>query len=127
MDLGIHVIGDLRDCDATLIDDLDYVKNSLFVAAESLSVTLIADSFHKFSPQGVTGILSIAESHISVHTWPEVSFAAIDIFTCGTKFDPMLAAYLLSEKFRSQDPEYTVLNRGTGLTVTESQFSNQEL
>ena len=123
LDLGIHVIADLRQCDASLIDDLDYVKHSLHSAAETLAVTLIAESFHKFSPQGVTGILSIAESHISVHTWPETLFAAIDIFTCGTNFDPLKAAHFLSDKFECQSPEFTVLHRGAGLGISAPNIS----
>ena len=121
VDLGIHVIADLRLCDSTLIDDIAYVRECLYDAAERLSVTVIGESFHRFAPQGVTGILSIAESHISVHTWPEASFAAIDIFTCGVAFDPTEAAHFLSDIFGIKDPEFTIIGRGSGLTVNASE------
>ncbi len=115
--LGIHVIADLKQCDPLLIDDIEYVRDTLYEAAETLSVSVIGESFHKFSPQGVTGILSIAESHISVHTWPEALFVAIDIFTCGIKFDPNQTAIWLGSKFKSEDFDITVIDRGAGLAL----------
>ena len=75
-------------------------------------MTILSESFHKFAPQGVTGILSIAESHFSIHTWPEYAYAAVDIFTCGDAFDPFRAADLIIQRLSSQDPEVVEVKRG---------------
>ena len=77
-----------------------------------MGVTVLSDHFHQFSPQGVTGIISIAESHISIHTWPEFGYAAVDIFTCGTSFEPRQAADYIAGELRSNDPEVTEVERG---------------
>ena len=81
-------------------------------AALESGATIVGKSFHKFSPMGVTGILSISESHISVHTWPELGYAAADIFTCGEEFKPMNAAHLLIERLGCKDPHITEIKRG---------------
>ena len=86
--------------------------------AEDVGATIIGESFHHFSPQGVTGILAIAESHISIHTWPEYGYAAADIFSCGTTFRPMEAANKLAEALGSRSPEIQEIQRG--LSVEEA-------
>ena len=81
-------------------------------AAAEVGATVIDDIFHQFSPQGVTGVVAIAESHLCIHTWPEYGYAAVDIFTCGDGFDPTQAAQLLIKRLRSKDPEIQELPRG---------------
>ena len=81
-------------------------------AAEAIGAHIVGQSFHKFSPQGVTGVLSIAESHLSIHTWPEYSYAAADLFTCGNDIDPQIAANILIEKLDSKEPEQRIIRRG---------------
>jgi|TARA_B110000263_G_C15115760_1_gene421949 S-adenosylmethionine decarboxylase len=115
VDLGIHVLIELKECNPVLLNDLDYVKEALINASTDLGATIVGESFHKFSPQGVTGILAIAESHISVHTWPEFCYAAADIFTCGSSFNPIDVAYLIAKKFESSNPEMTTVKRGIGM------------
>ena len=110
--LGLHLLLELKECNPQLLDDLDYVRNALYGAAEGVRAHVIGESFHQFSPQGVTGILSIAESHISIHTWPEYSYAAADIFTCGSTFQPQDAAQILIDLFESKAPEITEVRRG---------------
>ena len=65
-----------------------------------------------FSPFGVSGVVIIAESHLSVHTWPELGYAAVDLFTCGNKCDPKVAYEFLKKKFNSKNASFTQLNRG---------------
>jgi S-adenosylmethionine decarboxylase proenzyme len=60
----------------------------MLTAAIKCGAVILGDSFHRFSPQGVSGVVVIAESHLSVHTWPEYGYAAVDVFTCGTTVDP---------------------------------------
>lgn len=81
-------------------------------AAEETGATVIGKIFHQFSPQGVTGVVAIAESHLCIHTWPEFSYAAVDIFTCGENFDPTEAAKLIIADLESADSEITEIERG---------------
>ena len=118
--LGIHVLLELRECDPQLLDDLVYIREQLLNAAATVDAHVIGESFHQFSPQGVTGILSIAESHISIHTWPEHGYAAADIFTCGDQTKPDRAAAYIIAALRCQDPEITQIRRGLdGANVTD--------
>ncbi len=110
--LGSHVLLELRDCNSTLLNDLDYIRQAMLTAANDVGATVVGESFHRFTPQGVTGILAIAESHISIHTWPELSYAAADIFTCGSTFSPMDAASRLAEQLECRDPEFKEIERG---------------
>ena len=110
--LGLHLLLELKECNPQLLNDLDYTRESLIQTAKKLGAHVVGESFHQFSPQGVTGILSIAESHISIHTWPEFGYAAADIFTCGSTFRPSDAADLLIKRFESQNPETTEVCRG---------------
>jgi S-adenosylmethionine decarboxylase proenzyme len=103
---------ELGDCNPKLLNDLEYVKKTMISAAEAIGATIVGQSFHKFSPQGVTGVLAIAESHLSIHTWPEYSYAAADLFTCGNDIDPKIAANILIEKLDSKKPEQRIIRRG---------------
>ena len=110
--LGRHVILDLKQCPADILDDLPYIQSTLIEAATSIGATVVGETFHKFSPQGVTGVVAIAESHICIHTWPEFQFAAADIFTCGEGFDPHAAAQHIIAKLKAVDATITELERG---------------
>ena len=110
--LGIHLLLELKDCNPKLLDDLDYIRNAMRLAADDLGVHVVGESFHRFSPQGVTGILSIAESHISIHTWPEYGYAAADVFTCGSAMMPARAARMLAELLESKCQDVTEVRRG---------------
>ena len=113
--LGIHLLLELKECNPKLLNDLDFIRKALSDTARDVGATVVGESFHRFSPQGVTGILAIAESHISIHTWPEFGYAAADIFACGTAFLPRQAAGILAEKLESQDPEIIEVSRGATL------------
>ena len=120
--LGTHVLLELRECDSQLLDDLSYIRQELLRAAATVDAHVVGESFHQFTPQGVTGILSIAESHISIHTWPEHGYAAADIFTCGDQTTPERAAAYIVAALRCQDPEITQVRRGpNGARVVELQ------
>ncbi len=120
--LGTHVLLELRDCDPELLDDLEYIRKELLAAAAEVGAHVVGESFHQFAPQGVTGILSIAESHISIHTWPELGYAAADIFTCGDQTMPDRAAQSVVAALRCQDPQITQIRRGlSGARVAQLQ------
>ena len=110
--LGTHLLLELKSCNPELLDDLPYLRNALMEAAEETGATIIGESFHQFSPQGVTGVVAIAESHLCIHTWPEFGYAAVDIFTCGAGFRPRDAAKLVVRSLESEDHSITEIERG---------------
>ena len=79
--LGSHLLLELKDCNPDLLNDLSFLRRSMIETAQDVGATIVGESFHHFSPQGVTGILAIAESHISIHTWPEYGYAAAVSYT----------------------------------------------
>ena len=103
---------ELKECNRELLDDLTYIRNAMIEAADGIGAHVLGESFHRFHPQGVTGILALAESHLCIHTWPEYGYASADIFTCGTSIDPQLAAQILIQRLRSAEPAVTELRRG---------------
>ena len=96
-----HILFDLKDCPFKLLDDARFVRNSLFHASLLSESEIIKIDFHKFHPQGVTAFAMLADSHISIHTWPEKGVAVCDIFTCGDGCQPELAVEYLSEWLES--------------------------
>ena len=110
--LGRHIILDLTECRVDLLDDLPFIRQSLIEAAISTGATIVGQTFHKFAPQGVTGVVAIAESHVCIHTWPEYGYAAVDIFTCGDNFDPHEAAQFIVDKLQAGSHSLTELSRG---------------
>ena len=102
-----HILFELRGCPSELLDDVEFVVLSLQVSSVHANSELIDINFHKFEPQGVTGLALLADSHISIHTWPEKGLAICDIFTCGVDSTPELAVEYLSKQFQSLDTTYT--------------------
>ena len=96
-----HILFDLKDCPFKLLDDARFVRNSLFHASLLSESEIIKIDFHKFHPQGVTAFAMLADSHISIHTWPEKGIAKCDIFSCNSNNDPMLAIEYLKERFQT--------------------------
>ena len=110
--LGLHLLLDLRECNPSLLDNLNHIRLAMLRAAQDAGAHVIGESFHQFSPQGVTGILAIAESHITIHTWPEYGYAAADIFTCGSAFQARKVAGILVDELECRDPVITEVTRG---------------
>ena len=102
-----HILFELRGCPRKLLDDPEFVVLALQVSSVHANSNLIDINFHKFEPQGVTGLALLADSHISIHTWPEKGLAMCDIFTCGVDSTPELAVEYLSKQFQSLDTTYT--------------------
>jgi S-adenosylmethionine decarboxylase proenzyme len=78
-----HFLLELNGVNSKILDNLEYIQEGMVSCVRESGATYINDNFHKFSPQGVSGIILIAESHVSIHTWPESEYAALDVFTCG--------------------------------------------
>ena len=110
--LSTHLLIELNDCSSELLDDLNGIRTALIETTKIMGVTIVGETFHRFSPYGVTGVLAIAESHICVHTWPEHNYAAVDIFTCGNSGSAQEGAQYLISQFESQDPKIKVIERG---------------
>ena len=106
-----HILFDLIDCPSDLLDDEDFVRLSTWTAAKKSKSELINISCHKFDPQGVTALAMLAESHLSIHTWPEKNIAKCDIFTCGEKCLPELAVQYLTEAFKAVETTYQEYER----------------
>jgi S-adenosylmethionine decarboxylase len=81
--LATHILLDLHGVDPRLLDDVDALKAALFAAVSAAGATALRTVHHKFHPQGASVVILVAESHLSIHTWPEKAYAAVDIFTCG--------------------------------------------
>ncbi len=101
-DFGKHYLIDLRECDPEIIKSVDPTREIVMRAAKECGATILSDHFHQFQPMGVSGVVLIAESHISIHTWPESGFAAADIFTCG-EMKPQVAIDIMREGFRAKE------------------------
>lgn len=81
--LGLHLIVELQGCDPEGLNDVDFLRQGLRNAATAGGLHVVALDMHAFAPHGVTGVALLSESHISIHTWPELRYAAVDIFSCG--------------------------------------------
>jgi S-adenosylmethionine decarboxylase len=81
--IGRHLIAEFYRCNKPVLDDCQAIELAMLQAAEKINATVVGHCFHRYSPQGVSGTVLIAESHLSVHTWPEQAYAAVDIYTCG--------------------------------------------
>ncbi|MBH5328282.1 adenosylmethionine decarboxylase [Eikenella sp. S3360] len=109
---GCHGLLDLYGCPPALLRDEGYLKNALCQAAERIGATVLDSRFHTFGGEGgVTGVLLLAESHISIHTWPEHGFAALDVFLCGSLL-PESAKSLLEQALQAGRAVWQVLQRG---------------
>lgn len=106
-----HFLVELFGCDAQLLDDAQALRALLCSAAEAAGARVVAEVFHPFAPHGVTGVVVIEESHLSIHTWPETGYAAVDFYTCGDA-RPERAIELLSGKLLATRVEVLEVARG---------------
>ncbi len=81
--LGRHLIVEYADCNCELLNDIDFLEEQMNESVRVAGATIVSSKFHRYNPQGVSGVIVIAESHLSIHTWPEYGYAAVDFFTCG--------------------------------------------
>ena len=110
--LGKHLLLELKGCDKEVLNDLSFLKGILLAAAGEAGATVLGESFHKFNPQGVSGVVIIAESHLFIHTWPEYGYAAVDIFTCGDSVQPERAVEILIRKLGAKNHSILEMSRG---------------
>lgn len=111
--LGRHVLAEMYNCDPEILNDHERIEDILVAGAKEAKATVVKSVFHKFNPHGVSGVVVIAESHMSIHTWPEYGFAALDLFTCGEEINPWIAFEYISKKIKSQNYTTMEVNRGS--------------
>lgn len=108
---GRHLLVEYYDCDKSMLDNLEAIEALFIKAAKAADASIVQSTFHRFAPQGVSGVVVIEESHLSIHTWPEHGYAAVDFYTCGAS-DPEKAHPVLCDGLGSKRFEMMVINRG---------------
>lgn len=98
-----HILFTLKGCLSDELNDEGFIRDIMYQASIWANSTFIGLHSHKFSPQGVTAIVLLAESHISIHTWPEKGMAVCDIFTCGDHTDPQVGVDYMKMVLEAQD------------------------
>ena len=109
---GTQWIIELYQCNFEILNDEQAVQSVMIAAAEAARATVVNHCFHRFAPQGVSGVVVISESHLAVHTWPEYGYCAIDLFTCSEDIEHDNAVRVLKEGFQSKEEKVFVLERG---------------
>ena len=110
--LGRHVLIEFYGCPKNIIEDNKLIEKLMNEAADYSGATIVESCFHHFNPYGVSGAVIIAESHLTIHTWPEYGFASVDVYTCGDSVSPWKAADYLAEKLQSKKTESFEVPRG---------------
>lgn len=110
--LGRHILAEFFECDPNILNNIEMVEKHMTDAAVECGATVVEKCFHMFNPHGVSGVVVISESHLAIHTWPELGYAAVDLFTCGENCDPRVAYSYLKKAFSSTSGSFTELKRG---------------
>lgn len=108
---GQHLLVEYHGCESTILNDPEAVEGLLRQAATAAGAHIVGSLFHRFTPQGVSGVVVIEESHLSIHTWPEKGYAAIDFYTCGD-CQPELAHQTIVDELKPQRCEKMLVHRG---------------
>ncbi|PUB15150.1 adenosylmethionine decarboxylase [Paenisporosarcina sp. OV554] len=111
--MGRHVIAELWECEFDKLNDVNFIERTFVEAALKSGAEVREVAFHKFAPQGVSGVVIISESHLTIHSFPEHGYASIDVYTCGD-LDPTIAAKYIADALGSQTREMTEIPRGMG-------------
>ena len=111
---GQHLLIEFRHCTEPVLDNLEMIQAMMERAALAAQANIVNSVFHRFAPQGVTGVVVLEESHFSIHTWPEHDYVAVDVFTCGNCY-PQRAQQVLREGLGAKSTEWMMIERGLGL------------
>lgn len=110
--LGRHILVEYYNCDEEILKDHNVIENMMIAAAEKANATVVQSVFHLFNPWGVSGAVVIQESHLTIHTWPEFGYAAVDLFTCGDSVNPWVAFDYLNDELKAERSESMEVTRG---------------
>jgi len=117
--VGMHCLLELYGCPKERLDQVEFVERELRAASEHAGATWLGQASHRFEPCGVTAVGLLAESHISMHTWPEIGYAAVDVFTCGDVAMPETACEYLVTAFGAERHTLARIPRATELRPRE--------
>ena len=110
--LGRHILVEYYNCNNDILKDHKKIEELLNEAALLSGATVVTSTFHHFNPWGVSGAVIISESHLTIHTWPEFGYAAVDLFTCGDKVNPWIGFDFLEKNLAAEKSESYELSRG---------------
>ena len=110
--LGKHFLVEIYCCDKNVINNKEEVETIMCRIAKNCKTTIIDTKFHHFSPHGISGVILIAESHLTVHTWPEYGYVALDFFTCNIDLDIITDLDMIKKLFKAKNAKATAINRG---------------
>ena len=110
--LGRQILVEYYNCDTELLNSRDHIAAAMVEAANLSGATVVEEVFHLFNPHGISGVVVIAESHLSIHTWPEYGYAAVDLFTCGDEIEPEKAFEHLKTRLGAASVSVMELKRG---------------
>ena len=113
--IGRHLIVEYYACPGEILDNTDLIEELMKEAALASGAHIRSSNFHKFDPIGVSGVIIIQESHLTIHTWPDQGYAAVDIFTCGDSVDPWKAYEALKNSLKCTDSRTREMFRGAEL------------
>lgn len=122
---GRHLLLEFRGCDSRVLNDRPTIQALMESAARAAKATIVDSLFHTFSPQGVTGVVVVEESHFSIHTWPEHGYVAVDVYTCGD-CEPERARDVLAAGLEAQSTEWMLIDRGLGRPAGDIQVTGYE-
>ena len=111
--IGRHVISELWGCDLSTLNNVNEIEQIFVDAALRSGAEVREVTFHKFAPQGVSGVVIISESHLTIHSFPEHGYASIDVYTCGD-LDPIVAVEYIAEALNARKREHIEIPRGMG-------------
>lgn len=109
---GYHSLFDFHGCASERLASTDLLRTALLAAVREAGGTIVTDTFHTFSPHGVSGVIVIAESHVTIHTWPEHGYAAVDVFSCGVSLDHGRIRDAVQEALKAATVEQKIFTRG---------------
>ena len=112
MILGKHTLADIYDCKNNSLNNIEDMKKILIDACKEANLHIVDFTFHQFKPYGVSGICTLKESHLAIHTWPEYHFASVDAFTCGNMMDPGVVCNIIAKKLNSNNVVIKNFDRG---------------
>ncbi len=110
--IGRHLAVDMYGCSFDSLNNLDFIKTAMLAAVEEANMTLLDLSYHKFEPQGLTALALLGQSHMSIHTYPELGYVAVDVFTCGDLSRPDKALSVLKRFLKPEKTKTTNIMRG---------------
>lgn len=111
-ELGRHILAEIYGCSSDILNNKELIEKIMVDSALKAGAEVREVAFHKFSPQGVSGVVIISESHLTIHTWPELGYAAVDVFTCGDRINPWNACNYMTEKLDAKNMTATEVKRG---------------